>query len=73
MREENDALRLTRLGLEVDLYWGSRLAGKVPRAFQKATVESVSSQSLSIKAMGGIVGGDEIAGRYAKAPEHLGG
>ena len=47
VKTEAAALRLTRLGLEVDWYWGARLAGEVPRKFQAATVGLVKAQSVA--------------------------
>ncbi|MEM8640569.1 MAG: HEAT repeat domain-containing protein [Cyanobacteria bacterium P01_G01_bin.54] len=38
VQTEKEAVRLVRLGLEVDLYWGSRLAGEVAQGFQAVTV-----------------------------------
>ena len=47
VQTEAAALRLTRLGLEVDWYWGARLAGEVPQPFQTATVGLVAAQSVA--------------------------
>ena len=38
LESEKEALRLVRLGLAVDLYWGARLAGEVLPQFQNGTV-----------------------------------
>ena len=44
---ETQALRLVRLGLEVDLYWGARLAGEVWGEFQNETVGLVLDYKVS--------------------------
>jgi HEAT repeat protein len=48
VKTEGEAVRLVRLGLEVDLYWGARLAGEVPYRFQEATVQLVIILSIPV-------------------------
>ncbi len=46
VEDEAQALRVTKLGLDVDLMLGARLAGEVRKEFQEKTVGLVSEQKL---------------------------
>lgn len=48
VESEDQALRVVRSGLEVDLFLGARLAGKVNRKFQDKTVELINALDFQV-------------------------
>jgi HEAT repeat protein len=73
LRDEQQAVRVVRLALKVDLMLGARLAGEVQREFQKRTVGLVDELDvpgwLKLELLG-EVRSDEVIPRLLKLVEH---